>query len=101
MKKIWKYLTILFAGIIGGLVAAIKILDSKTIVNANNYVNEQNQETKIGKIKQKKGEDNNQSVTQAPVQPASTRKQLRKERKAARKLKRESVLSEAVETDEV
>ena len=101
MKKIWSYVAILFAGIIGGLVAAIKLLDPKTTINATNYMEEQNQETKIGKIKQKKGEDNLQSVTQAPEQTLSRkeRRKLRRQKKKERKQK--SVLSPGDEKPEV
>ncbi len=90
MKNIWKYISLFFAGIIAGLAAAIKLLDPKTI-NASSYVEDQKQETKIGKIKQKKGMDNLQEVTQDPsldnsgLSKKAERQQRRAERKANRK----------------
>lgn len=86
MKNLWKYLAILFAGIIAGLAAAYKLIDPRTI-NTSTYVEDQKQETKIGKIKQKKGMDNLQEVTQDPSLGSSdpSRKQSRQERRAERK----------------
>lgn len=91
MKNIWKYLTILFAGILTGLAAAYKLIDPRTI-NTNSYVEDQQQETKIGKIKQKKGMDNLQEVTQDPSLGTDepSRKELRQQRRAERKLNRKN-----------
>ncbi len=99
MKCLWKYISLFFAGIIGGLVAAIKILDPKTEITASTYVKEQNQETTISKVKNK-GDGTTQNVTQSPNQSASDTKLSRKEKRLKRKEKRKakrnekSVLSE-------
>lgn len=91
MKNLWKYLTILFAGIIAGIAAAIKLLDPRTI-NTSTYVEDQKQETKIGKVKQKKGMDNLQEVTQDPSLGADepSRKEIRQQRRAERKENRKN-----------
>ncbi|WP_299576713.1 hypothetical protein [uncultured Sunxiuqinia sp.] len=89
MKNLWKYLTILFAGMIAGIVAAIRLLDPRTI-NTSSYVEKQSQETKIGKVKQKNGTDNLQKVTQDPALDNSglTRADVRRQRREKRKAKR-------------
>jgi len=69
-KNAWKWLAILFAGIVAGMVAAIKLLDPKTVINAETYVKDQQQETKIGKLKQR-GEGNDQAVDQSSEQGAA------------------------------
>lgn len=90
MKNIWKYLTILFAGIIAGLAAAYKLIDPRT-VNTSSYVEDQQQETKIGKVKQKKGMDNLQEVTQDPsLDNTPSKKAERQQRRAERKLNRKN-----------
>ncbi len=90
MKNIWKYISLFFGGIIAGLIAAYQLIDPRTITTSS-YVEDQQQETKIGKIKQKKGMDNLQEVTQDPsldnsgLSKKAERQQRRAERKANRK----------------
>ena len=80
--NIWKYLAFLFAGIIAGIIAAIKLIEKPTVlnVNADTFVAEQTQ--KIGKIKQK-GEGNSQDIFLLPAIP--TRREKRLARRAARR----------------
>ncbi|MGV8094527.1 MAG: hypothetical protein AB2L24_21950 [Mangrovibacterium sp.] len=108
-KNIWKWLAIFFGGIIAGLVAAMKLLDPKTEINAGTYVKDQKQETKIGTVKQKNGTGNLLDVDQVPEQAASesstaSRKKKREQRKSERKSRRASrkgVLSDQEENEEV
>lgn len=87
--KIWKYITLFFAGIIAGLVAAMKMQKPATEITNN---------TEIGKVKNK-GEGTTQSVTQSPNQSTTvgtSRKAKRQERRARRREQR----SKASEDDE-
>lgn len=100
--NIWKYLAFLFAGMVAGIMAAIKLLDSKVTVTGGTYVKDQKQETRIGTVKQKKGIDNLQDVTQMPEQAAAdSRKARRVQRRTERKAKRKGVLSDEEENQEV
>lgn len=89
--SVWKYIAVFFAGIIAGLVAAIKMQGPDTTIIAHNYVAEQNQETKIGKVKN--NGSGSQTVDQSPsinnpeIQPS--RREQRIARRAARRAKRE------------
>lgn len=91
MKNIWKYIALFLAGIVAGIATAVKLLDPRTI-NTNTYVEDQKQETKIGKVKQKKGMDNLQEVTQDPSLGSDepSRKEVRQERRAERKANRKN-----------
>ena len=93
-SSIWKYIALLFAGIVAGMVAAIKLIEKPSILNvaADTFVAEQTQ--KIGKLKQR-GEGNTQDVSQLPEIP--TRKDKRLARRAA---KRELRLEKETETEE-
>jgi len=100
--NIWKYLAFLFAGMVAGIVAAIKLLDSKVTVTGGTYVKEQSQETRIGTVKQKKGIDNLQDVNQAPTPAAAeSRKAKRLQRRTERRAKRKGVLSDEEESSEI
>ena len=93
-SNLWKYLAVLFTGIIAGMVAAIKLIEKPTVLNvaAENFVAEQTQ--KIGKLKQR-GEGNSQEVSVPPALPA------RKERSLARRAaRRESKLKQETEKEE-
>jgi len=94
-SSIWKYIALLFAGIVAGMVAAIKLIEKPSILNvaADTFVAEQTQ--KIGKLKQR-GEGNTQDVSQLPEIP--TRKDKRLARRAA---KRELRLEKETETEEL
>ena len=88
--NIWKYLALVFAGVIGGMIAAIKLIERPSILNVttDSFIAEQSH--KIGKLKQK-GEGNSLS----PVL------QTRKEKRLARRTrKRESRLKKETETEE-
>ena len=92
--NIWKYLALLFAGIIAGMVAAIKLIEKPTVLNveADTFIAQQTQQ--IGKLKQR-GEGNSQELSQLPEVP--TRKEKRLNRRAAR---RESRLKKETEKEE-
>ena len=92
--NIWKYLAFLFAGIIAGLVAAIKLIEKPSIlnVNADSFIAQQTQ--KIGKIKQR-GEGNSLDIFLLPAIPS--RKEKRLNRRAAR---RESRLEKETKPEE-
>ena len=93
-STIWKYLAILFAGFIAGLVAAIKLIEKPSVVNvaADTFVAQQTQ--KIGKLKQR-GEGNSQDASL--FAPMPTRKDKRLARRAA---KREMRLQKETEMEE-
>ena len=78
----WKYLSFLFAGVVAGMVAAIKLIEKPTVLNvaADTFVAEQTQ--KIGKIKQR-GECNSLDTSLLPEIP--TRKEKRLARRAVRR----------------
>ena len=102
----WKHAAFIMGGFILGMKWAIKHnKDSPEVTNvtAENYVKEQSQETKIGKIKQK-GESNSQVTDIDPSQLLS-KKEIRKARrsakKAVKKAEKETVLSEGKENKEV
>ena len=94
-SSIWKYIALLFAGIVAGMVAAIKLIEKPSVVNvaADTFVAQQTQ--KIGKLKQR-GEGNSQDASLLPLIP--TRKDKRLARRAA---KRELRLKKETETEEL
>ena len=81
-SNIWKYLALIFAGIVAGMVASIKLIEKPTVVNveADTFIAQQTQQ--IGKLKQR-GEGNSQDASQLPEVP--TRKEKRLARRAARR----------------
>ncbi len=102
-SKIWKWLAVFFAGIIAGMVAAMKLVDPRTTITASNYIAEQTQTTKIGKVKN--NGQGTQTVDQSPTQATEatktlSRRELRKARRAARKAKREAELQAETEKEE-
>jgi hypothetical protein len=97
--NIWKYLALLFAGIIAGMVTAIKLIEKPSVLNvtADSFVAQQNQ--RIGKIKQG-GEGNSQDTSALPEFP--TRKAKRLVRRAARRelrFKKEPEMEEQLQND--
>lgn len=80
--KIWAWIAVFFAGIIAGLVTAIRLQQPATEITNN---------TEIGKVKNK-GEGTTQHVTQAPDQStdSGTSKAKRQARKTARKRERKN-----------
>ena len=90
LLNIWKYLALIFAGTIAGMIAAIKLIEKPTILNvtADSFIAEQTH--KIGKLKQK-GEGN----TLSPVLPKRKEKRL-----SRRETRRESRLKKETETEE-
>lgn len=98
-SNIWKYLALLFAGFIAGMVAAIKLIEKPLVVNvaADTFVAQQNQ--KIGKLKQR-GEGNSQDTSLLPLM--STRKNKRLARQAAKRelrIKKETEMEEKEQKD--
>ena len=95
--NIWKYLAFLFAGIIAGLVAAIKLIEKPSIlnVNADSFIAQQTQ--KIGKIKQR-GEGNSLDIFLLPAIPS--RKEKRLNRRAARRESRKEKETEKEEQEQ-
>jgi hypothetical protein len=97
--NIWKYLALVFAGIIAGMIAAIKLIEKPSIMNvtADSFIAEQTK--KIGKLK-KKGEGNSQNSTQLREIPS--RKEKRMIRRFGRKelrLKKETEMEEQDQND--
>lgn len=93
-SNIWKYLSLFFAGIIGGLVWSMtQLKPNQTSIFSENYIAEQQQ--KFGKIKQK-GEGSLQlnEKTNPISETKKIRRQKRKERKF-RKLEEETNLEES------
>lgn len=98
-SNIWKYLCLIAAGIIAGLVFAMKQMkpDQTTNVTASTYIADQEQN--IGKLKQR-GEGNTQDLTQEPAVPViSERKQRRLDRRSARRARREAREAAADESE--
>ena len=90
----WKYLAFLFAGIIAGMVAAIKLIEKPSVLNVSTDTFVAEQTRKIGKIKQR-GAGN---ICKLPLPEIdSTRKEFRKSVRAAR---RERRLKKDAETEE-
>ena len=80
-SKIWEWLTMIFAGIVVGVIIAFKVLAQ--------YIN--NQDVTVKKLKTK-GDDadidlkvNESSSTAATLIPRKTKRQLRKEKRRTRK----------------
>ena len=98
-SNFWKYLSFLFAGVVAGMVAAIKLIEKPTVLNvaADTFVAEQTQ--KIGKIKQR-GECNSLDTSLLPEIPS--RKEKRLARRAVRRelrLEKETQLEEQDQKD--
>jgi len=80
MESVWGYISILFAGVIIGLIVYLKIDGPETVINDN---------TQIGKMKQR-GQGNEATVTVDPknvvddMVNVKTREEKRDERKANR-----------------
>ena len=51
--NIWKYMAFIFAGVVGGLVLAMKQLKPTQNISTDQYIGEQSSEIQIGRIKQK------------------------------------------------
>jgi hypothetical protein len=99
VSNIWKYLALIFAGIIAGMVAAIKLIEKPSILNVktDNFIAEQSQ--KIRKLKQR-GEGNLQDTTQFTVLPSRKEKRLfRRAAKRELRLKRETEKEEQDQKD--
>jgi hypothetical protein len=83
MSKIWSYTTIFFAGAFVAMVMVFLKQKPQTVISAETYI--EDQEQKIGKIKQK-GQGNAQEA--ALDQAAATTEQSSKTKKESRKAKR-------------
>lgn len=86
--NIWKYIAIFFAGVIAALVWAMKqVKPDQPVINAGTYINTQQQETKIAKVKNRGG--GSQDVEQSPDMTAAepSRREIRKARRRERKSK--------------
>jgi hypothetical protein len=92
--NIWKYLAFLFAGIIAGMVAAIKLIERPGVQNvvADTYIAQQAQ--KIGKLKQR-GEGNSQMTSMLAKPKTGKEKRL-----ARRAVRRESRLIKQTQSEE-
>jgi len=91
-SNIWKYLTFIIAGVVGGLILAMKQLKPTQNINTDQYIGEQSQETRIGKIKQK-GENLNMK-TFLPDNEILTPRQIRRNRRAERREARKATAFE-------
>jgi len=92
-SSIWKYMALLFAGIVAGMVAAIKLIEKPTVLNvaADTFVAEQTQ--KIGKVKQR-GESNLldtslPAVISSPKEKRFARRGARRERRLMKETEQE------------
>lgn len=100
LKQIWKYLALIFAGVIAGLVYGMKQIKPIQHIQTDEFINEQSRDLKIEKIKQR-GEGNTMELDGLTEM---TQKEIRQERRAKRRAERQkkkdanSVLSE-VETN--
>lgn len=91
IDSLWKMATMLLLGIVAGLVAAMKLMDpgSKiTNIEAQNYT--ENEEQKVGKIKQKgKGNEQQAEMDQGGDKPAANREKRRQKRRERRNREKE------------
>jgi len=90
-KQAWKYLALFFAGVIAALVYAMKQMREMRPtqnIQTGEFVNEQNDTQRIGKIKQK-----GENLT-LDVSPREMRKQ-RRERRKEKKLQEETEKEES------
>ncbi len=87
-SNIWKFLAFLFAGVVGGLVLAMKQFKPTQNISTDQYIGEQSSEIQIGKIKQK-GE-NLDMKTLLPDQEILTPRQIRRNRRAERRAARKA-----------
>ncbi len=93
--SIWKWVAVFLAGILAGLVAAIRLLDKSNITNITSGTYVAGLEQRIGKLKQR-GEGNVQETVLIPQLP-----QTRKEKRLARREeRRERNLNEETESEE-
>lgn len=83
LKDAWKYLTLIFAGIIAGLVYAMKSSKPVQNISTDQFINDQSRDLKVNKIKQK-GENLSLDIT-SEMRPKDLRKERRAERRAERK----------------
>lgn len=89
-SKAWQWIAVFFGGIIVGLTVFRKKPErgiTITNITAETYVAEQNQQTKIGKIKQR-GDGNQQDVDQSPV--ATESRKAKRQANRARKREQRS-----------
>ncbi len=93
--SIWKWTAVFLAGILAGLIAAIRLLDKSKITNIQTGIYVAGLEQRIGKLKQR-GEGNVQETVLIPQFP-ETRKEKRLARRAER---RERSLNEETENEE-
>jgi len=93
--SIWKWAAVFLAGILAGLIAAIRLLDKSKITNIQTGIYVAGLEQRIGKLKQR-GEGNVQETVLIPQFP-QTRKEKRLARRAER---RERILNEETENEE-
>ena len=85
LSNLWKYMAVLLAGVITGMVAAIKLIEKPSVLNVSTQSFIAQQTRKIGKLKQR-GEGNSQDVFLLSEVP--TRKEKRMTRRAERCEKR-------------
>jgi len=95
---IYKWAAVFFAGILVGLVAAIRMLDKSNITNIQTGTYVAGLEQKIGKLKQK-GEGNVIETALIPETP-TTRKLKRQARRAERRERRLNEESENEESEQ-
>ncbi len=97
-STIWKWAAIFLAGILVGLLAAIKILDKSNITNIQTGTYVAGLEQKIGKLKQR-GEGNVQQTLLLPELP-TTRKEKRLARRTACRERRFNEQTENEESEQ-
>jgi len=83
-SSIWKWVAVFLAGILAGLIAAIRLLDKSNITNIQTETYVAGLEQRIGKLKQR-GQGNVQETVLIPEFP-----QTRKEKRLARRTERRS-----------
>lgn len=86
LKQVWKYLALIFAGVIAGLVYSMKQIKPIQHIQTQEFINEQSKDTQIGKLKQK-GQGNVMDV-ELPEFPEQSKREARKEIRLERREKR-------------
>jgi len=88
LKQIWKYIALIFAGVIAGLVYAMKQIKPVQNISTDEFINEQSRDLRIGKIKQH-GQNLSMNNDLANEETPVTAREIRQRKLAARRKARE------------
>lgn len=89
LKQLWKYLALIFAGVIAGLVYGMKQIKPVQHITTEEFINEQSKDLHVGKLKQK-GQGNVMEV-ELPELPEQSKREARKEIRLERRKRRKEI----------